>query len=323
VSSEPGHPGVDVLSDSAAVVVQDRPVVGLSPWLAGVVALCGDTDRLFQVVTADTARVTVPLEEVLRADGARWVVPREDGTGYRDGLRGDPLRWDGFAYVPDPDVRPAVPVPGQVTGGTVRVDVTVRHDATADALLGGVAEDVTVALTGQPPAGWGTAEPVTQPWRRLDLTAFCRERAPRPAHLVLVGASAVGTVEVRRVPSGLLERVRIAAGSADGPDTGAVDRLAADLADRYDVRTMIATLHPGRADATVAPRYLGTPLPYGLLLGPEGVQERGTEHALAAPAPSAEIVGTPRNPSVWFGLTSPHADAGAVLADVLAHFGLA
>ncbi|WP_446461003.1 DUF6177 family protein [Streptomyces sp. BRA346] len=42
-------------------------------------------------------------------------------------------------------------------------------------------------LTGAPPAGWSTAEPVNLPWSTRQLTDLARQRAPQPTWLIAVG----------------------------------------------------------------------------------------------------------------------------------------
>ncbi|SBW22827.1 hypothetical protein FDG2_3190 [Candidatus Protofrankia californiensis] len=114
-------------------------------------------------------------------------------------------------------------------------------------------------------------------------------------------------------------------GSISQPDTEAIDGLAEYLADRYTVRTLTVGLRPGRSDCTVEPRYAGHPIPYGLLVGPEGIAERGLEHARTAPAPHVLLTGPANRPSCWIrivGGEGAQADPGKVLADTLAHFGL-
>jgi hypothetical protein len=330
------HPGVDVFTDQAAVVLQERPIVALSSWLADTIATANRTSRLVQLVTPADSRLTLPLEEALRAVGGRWVVRDEQSLRYFDGLRGESLAWSGAAFLPTGGNGPVdAAAPSEVTGGTVRIDVTVIHPATEELQIGRLAELCLSTLTGHGPTGWGTAEPVTQPWNRAELTAYCRQRAPAPSILVLVGSGAIGMLRVSRRPSGVVERLSLAVGSEQAPDLPAIDGLAVQLADAQSatVRTMLATLRPGRSDATVGPVFTGWPVPYGVLIGPEPIAEHGAEHALAAPAPHVRLHGPLDRPSCWCRLVGPglSADNGKgtphdaspsqALANVLSHFG--
>ncbi|MEN3356475.1 MAG: hypothetical protein V7637_457 [Mycobacteriales bacterium] len=331
------HPAVDVLTDAAAVVLQERRIVPLSRWLADAIAAATGESKLIQVVTPPTSRLTTPLEATLLAVGGRWVV-RDAAGGYYDGLRGERLHWSGSAFEPTGDATPApgFAPPAEVSGGTIRLRLVVLHAATGQTELGGVVADCMDALTGRPPAGWGVAEPASEHWNQRQLTDHCRRLAPEPAALVVVGGSAetpaVGTLAVSRRPAGVVERLSLAVGCREVPDYDRLDRLAEHLASRPEptVRTMLVGLLAGRADCTVEARYTGQPVPYGLLVGPEGVAERGLAHARTAPAPHVLLCGPVDRPSCWCRLpgapptpAEPGGDDPAgTLRRVTVHFGL-
>jgi hypothetical protein len=325
--SAPDLPAADLLSDDAVVVVQERPVVPLSRWLAGVIGVAAP--RRLQVVTPATSRITTVLESALRGAGGRWVV-RSAGGGHYDGLRGDPLRWSGSAFVPTGGPAPAeYTTPTEPTGGLVRIRVAARHPATADLELGGLAAGLVERLTGAGPAGWGVAEPASEEWDTGELTRHFRDRMPGPAAVVLVGggaAPALGTMTVSRRPSGIAEQLELAVGSTEAPDQDTLDQVARTLPVGAAVlQTMVVHLAPGRADCTVGPRRTGPPLPYGVLIGPEGVAAAGAGHALAAPAPHVELCGQQFLPSAWcrlMGAGDLPADPRRTLAAVLRHFGV-
>lgn len=326
--SAPDLMAVDVLTDDAAVVLQERAVVSLSRWLADVTGVAAP--RRLQVVTPATSRITTVLESTLGAAGGRWVVRTATGDHY-DGLRGDPLRWSGSAFVPSGGPAPAeFTAAPELTGGLVRIRVSARHPATADVELGGLTAGLVGRLTGAPPAGWGVAEPASQEWDQAELTRHLRARMPGPASVVLVGAGAaaraLGTMTVSRRPAGVLEQLELSVGSAEVPDHDTLDQAARTLAVGAAVlQTMVVHLAPGRSDCTVAPRRTGPPLPYGVLIGPEGVAARGAEHALAAPASQVVLCGPPFLPSAWCRLLDggeAPADPRRTLAQVLRHFGV-
>jgi hypothetical protein len=336
-SAQLRYPAVDVLTDAAAVVLQERRIVPLSRWLADAIGAATSESKLLQVVTPSTSRLTTPLESTLLAVGGRWVV-RTAAGGYYDGLRGERLHWSGSAFEPtgEPAAAPEFAPPAEVSGGTIRLDLVVLHAATAQTELGGVVGYCFQALTGRPPAGWGVAEPASEHWNQRQLTDHCRRRASEPAALVVVGGTgetpAVGTLAVSRRPAGVVERLSLAVGCREVPDYDRLDRLAEHLASLPApiVRSMLVGLAAGRADCTVEPRYTGQPVPYGLLVGPEGVAERGPEHARAAPAPHVLLCGPAHRPSCWCRLPgappTPAEPAGndptETLHRVTVHFGL-
>ncbi|MFC5058561.1 DUF6177 family protein [Saccharothrix xinjiangensis] len=216
------------------LIVQDRPVVGLSTRLIDAARSGG---RL-QLLTPAGTRLTLPAADLLRCADADWVV--RSGEEHFDGHTGRRMRWDGAEFVPDG------PVPPPAATGLFVLDVAVRHPAAEATGLGGVLEECVAALTGGEVAGWGAAEPVTQRWSRTGLTGFCRERAPRPTKVVVVGGTEVnraqGALTAVRVTGGVLEHVRV--GVVSPVD---IEPLFTGLGDRYDLRLALATRLPGRA----------------------------------------------------------------------------
>jgi hypothetical protein len=202
----------------------------------------------------------------------------------------------------------------------------VRHTATATARLGGALEGLCVALSGEPPRGWGTAEPATEPWDPGRLTALARRRAPDPTLLVVVGGAdrqAVGTLRVTRAASGVDETLTLVVGHPDRVPLDTLPAAAEAVAERVALVSMLAQLRPGRADTTWEPRLRGLPVPVGVAVGPEEVARLGLDHALSAPAPAARPLGRDRHPAVWFHLGDPTTPTGwEYLAAVLRHFGL-
>ncbi|WP_433260122.1 DUF6177 family protein [Actinosynnema sp. CS-041913] len=244
------HPAVDLCTSATALISQQRSVVGLSTWLLDAANSCAAAGRRLQLLTPITSRLTRPAADVLRCDDADWVVWSDGGAS--DGFTGRPMSWHGQGFTPDGPA-PAVGLPSS-SGGAVVLDLVVRHRLTASTEVGGVLEDCVAGLTGGEVTGWGVAEPVTQRWSRARLTEFCRERAPRPTKLVVVGRpSVLGTLAVAVVGGAVLEHLHVGVGSPAGADQAAVDRLRTRLVARYDVRLAHATFQPGRTDGTVEP----------------------------------------------------------------------
>jgi hypothetical protein len=327
------HPAVDVVTERVAVVLQDRPVVPFTAWLADAVRVCADADRGLQVVTPTHTRLTTPLRLALDGPDTRWVVRDRTGATCYDGLSGRLLHWDGSAFAPTAragkGAAPALAAeflqPDTPTDRQLVLDVRVRHAATATATLGGTVAEMCSALTGQPPRGWGAAEPATQPWEPEELTALARRRAPRPTWLVVVGGGdrpAVGTLQVARAASGVDEALKLVVGCAGEVPLPALAGAAEAVAARHALVSMLAQVRPGRADTTWEPRLSGPPVPVAMAVGHEGIRRRGLEHALAAPVPQARRIGEQNRPGVWFGLGDGGSGSGwEHLAEVLRHLG--
>ncbi|WP_461031056.1 DUF6177 family protein, partial [Streptomyces sparsus] len=147
------QPAVDVLSDSSAVVIQDRPVVAMTAWLSDALRAAVDSGRGLQIVTPRTSRLTLPTRAALSGPPNRWVVNDGEG-GYYDGLSGAELRWQDGGFTSTGTPAPAFTEPARRArslhaGGErqIAVSVRTRQPADRDLLLGGALETVWRRLT--------------------------------------------------------------------------------------------------------------------------------------------------------------------------------
>ncbi len=272
------HPAADHVTAEALVVEQNRSVVALSTWVVDAAAVAAGAGRLLQILTPADCVITYPLELLLRDGGGQWVT--REGAAFRDGFTAAPMAWSGTRFAPVDGPVPE-PRPG-LGGGGLEVQVTSLHPVTDELELGATTAAVMTALTGGGPAGWGAAEPVTQPWSPRELTAACRERAPDPTALAVVGRGAVGRVHVSRVDSGVLEEVRISGPGVRAVGAAPLERLADQLGGT--ARSMIVAMHPTRLGGARPAQPSPPAVPYGILLGGSVVAQRGADHARCAPA---------------------------------------
>ncbi|SPE56236.1 hypothetical protein SNS2_2971 [Streptomyces netropsis] len=309
------HPaGIDMLTDKAAVVIQDRPVVAATTWLTDVMSATLRSERELHIVTPPGTRLTLPTRTLLDRLPSRWVV-RDGECGYYDGLSGAVLRWhDGtFAPVTEADGGPRIadafrPRPG--TGGQQQLLLSIRtvHPADERLVLGGALECAWQVLTGAPPAGWSTAEPINVPWSPRQLTELARARARQsaPSWLVVVGSPdrpAIATVRVARTGAGVEEHVTLAFGIAgdQAPLVNALPELAKSLATRHNLASMITELRAGRADLTTPAHYEPPSVPLSLTLGPDAVADLGLHHARSAPVDAALTqIGPGSRPAMYY-----------------------
>lgn len=291
----------DRVTPAAVIVEQDRYQVSLTSRLTAALAQAARGGKVLQILTPSTSRLTYPLEVLLRDGGGQWVV--RDGPGFRDGLTGAPLRWSGELFTPS---GPAPPPTSPPLGG-IEIDVVTHHPAAA-LRLGTAADAVARACTGVAPTGWGVAEPATQPWSPRELTAHCRDRAPDPTALVVVGEGLAGTIHVGGVAAGVAERVRITT-RVMTPDER--DALAEELSPT--VRTMAVG---ARAAGSRPAGHLLPPVPHAVLIGASVVEPHGAEHARRAPATRVRMLG----PACWCILTGGAVAPFEQLAAVLTHF---
>ncbi|RCH68800.1 hypothetical protein DT019_09055 [Streptomyces sp. SDr-06] len=276
----PDHqpPAVDIQTDRASVVVQDRPVTALTTWLSSALAETTAQGRALQLVTPPMSRLTLPVRAALAFGPHRWVVQHPE-TGYYDGLRGARLQWSDGAFTEErgPDGASVVaetftaPADAATPEGERQLALSLQtvHPATADLVLGGALEAAWQHLTGARPTGWGTAEPVHLPWSKRELTDLARTRAQKgaPTFFITLGAReqpAIATTRVLHTPAGIEEHTTLVLGYRSDdtvpPDT-ALSELARHLTARHNLATLFVTVRPARRDLTAAPHAEHSPAP--------------------------------------------------------------
>ncbi|WUH98118.1 DUF6177 family protein [Spirillospora sp. NBC_00431] len=288
---------VDALTDQAMVVLQDRPLVPLSGWLAKALGDCAASGRTLQLVTPLDSRLSLPLRTAASGNEAQWVV--RNGDGYYEGLTGRPLKWSGTTFVPVPEARDYAPGfttrPSAPIGSQLTLVYRTRHGAEGD--LGGPVERLLQLLTGKPPSALGASEPLEHPWRADRFTEYARGRStarlivggdgPRPAQAICDFTAAAGGIvaEVSTVTVGYLPE--------DPPPLQHLPTLVGALAADQPVASLFVQVTPGRADLTTEPRWTGAPAPValavaGTVTGPNGLP--------------GQQVGPPRAPLTFFPL---------------------
>ncbi|PIM73565.1 hypothetical protein CTU88_07400 [Streptomyces sp. JV178] len=293
-SAGAGQPAVDVVTENAAVVLIDRPVVALTSWLAEIMRTAVSSRRSLQIVTPPEVRLSAPARTTLARVPNRWVV-RDPECGYYDGLSGAVLRWQDGAFSPALSEDGAATVAAAFTrraeeapGRRLIVAMRTAHRPDERLLLGGALETAWETLTGSAPAGWGTAEPVNLPWSPRQLTDLARERMPEPSQLIVVGRPerpAIATLRVTRTTKGVEEDMVLTVGYGrdEEPPLDRVRALAEELVTKHSLRTMLTSVQAAPAGLATAPRLEGPPLPAAFTLGPDDVHDIGRDHARRPP----------------------------------------
>lgn len=324
------QPALTAVTDAVGIVAQDRPVVSQSNGLQSALRATLEAERGFLLLTPSASRITSILKTTLERGFSAWVVREPEGQGWYDGLAGWALRWDGTSYVPivdDDQPRMSSTYAGgeRPVGSQLVVQLRLRHPAAATTALGTPCTLLGVRFTGAKPAGWGISEPVTEPWRQKDLTAFARERAPEPTTMTFVGGGTrpmQGLIDVSRGATGVDESVTVHIGYDQGeePPVGLLDGVLAQLASTATLVTMSAVVMPGRADLTHEPRFTGVATPVAFAAGPEAVGAVGAERALAA-GDGINAIGMGAA-GVLYRFGSDPADAWRQLDHVMRHLGV-
>ncbi|MFD8223957.1 DUF6177 family protein [Streptomyces massasporeus] len=284
-----GSPAVDVLTATTAVVIQDRPLIAMTSWLSDALRSAATAERALQIVTPPTARLTLPLRNALRGLPNRWVV-QDPERGYYDGLSGAVLHWKDGTFTPVHDEQGATRVAEAFAATSDSGDrqliltLRTRHPADENLVLGRAVETAFRHLTGAPPAGWSTAEPVNLPWSSRQLTDLARARAPRPTWLVAVGhpdRPALAILRVLRTPAGVEEDITLALGygSDESPPLDAVEELATALDAGHGLVTLLTSLRAARRDLTVPPSLEAPPVPVAFTLASAEAEAIGQARA--------------------------------------------
>ncbi|MET9578910.1 DUF6177 family protein [Streptomyces massasporeus] len=309
-----GSPAVDVLTATTAVVIQDRPLIAMTSWLSDALRSAATAERALQIVTPPTARLTLPTRAALRGLPNRWVV-QDAEHGYYDGLSGAVLHWKNGTFTPAHDEQGATSaaeafIPGPDTGERQLIlTLRTRHPAEEPLVLGHALETAFRHLTGAPPAGWSTAEPVNLPWSTRQLTDLARARAPRPTWLVAVGPPgrpALATVRVLRTPAGVEEDMTLALGygSDEAPPLDAIQELATVLDAEHGLVTLLTTVRAARRDLTVPPSLEAPPVPVAFTLGSAEAEAIGQARAGHPPlGPSPTRLGFASRPALHYPLS--------------------
>ncbi|MGW2317381.1 DUF6177 family protein [Streptomyces sp. NPDC001680] len=322
-------PAVDVLTDSTAVLLADRPVLPLTTWLSDILRATLASNRALHIVTPPHVRLTLPLRTALGGAPNRWVVKNPAG-GYYDGLSGAELAWKDGAFAPTatpPKVADAFTKGAKPTAER-RLTVALRtvRSPDADLVLGTALETAWRHLTGASPAGWGTAEPINLPWSTRQLTELARNRSPKPTHALVIGTPdrpAIATHRTSRTTAGIAEDVTLTLGypAAEQVPLDAIEPLAAELVDNHGLTTMLTTLTAADADLTLAPVLTAPPIPVTFTLGARDTQAIGLTHARRPPLAMKPVqLGTAAEPALHYPLGhGTDADAWKALQTLTAH----
>ncbi|MGW2616192.1 DUF6177 family protein [Streptomyces sp. NPDC001500] len=293
VAPDDGQPVVDVLTESTAVVLADRPVLALTTWLSEVLRDTAESGRALHIVTPPHVRLSAPARATLLQPPNRWVV-QDPAQGYYDGLSGAVLRWQDGTFAPARGADGTASVAeafGRTSASPDRqliVAFRTTLPAREDVVLGEGVETAWRTLTGSPPAGWGTAEPVNLPWSPHRLTGLARDRAPEPTHLVVAGRPgrpALAWIRVTRTTEGVEQDVTLTLGYGEGeePPLDAITPLAEALVEGHGLTTMLVSVRRASGDLTTAPVLQAPPLPVAFTLGARDVRGIGLTHARRPP----------------------------------------
>ena len=318
------QPAIDALTDKVAVVIQDRPVVAMTAWLSDAFRATADAELGLQIVTSPGTTLSPAVRNSLTGWPSRWVV-QDERDGYYDGLSGAVLRWQNgmFATVEAADATPddpRTPVAASfkefADTGERQLAISFRtvHPADDRLVLGGALESVWRELTGNPPAGWGTAEPANLPWSLRQLTDVAHDRSPAPTWVVVVGSPerpGLATVRISRTTGGVEEDVTLAFGygADEEPPVDALPRVAEILATRHHLQSMLIQLRKARRDLAVPPRFEGPGVPVAFVLGAEEVREMPGDRARRTPLSEPPVqLGPKTRPALYYPLPGDPSD---------------
>lgn len=322
------HPTVDLLTRTRAVMICQRPVVGLSSWLVDAARRSIEAGLVPTVVTPRATRLTLPMRSAVDNGLAQWLV-RVVGGGFYDGMSGRQVSFEDEDFVTGEEIAPEFGEVVEPDAWQVLIALSVEHRAAIHTQLGGAVETLARAFTGVRPAGWGAHEPATETWGRADLTTFARRRMPADSRVVVIGAGAgtlSATTSVERTERGVEESLLCMVNA--GPLSRQIEDVAeqartalTELAGQETLGFAVAHLRPGRADLTEPSHEAAELLPLTILVGPRAVRGLGRQRLEQAPLPAPVAVGRARVPTLRFDLGGRSGLAWLQLADLVSYLG--
>ncbi|WP_167398992.1 DUF6177 family protein [Arthrobacter pityocampae] len=281
------HP-FDYATGGLCAVLQDKPIVSLSSWIARGYTAAAASGRQFAVLTPSSATLTLPLTTLLSGPGCRWIATSPTNTLY-DGFTGQALEFSSDGVVPrtGPEVESSFLLAEPRPSGYLHVRAETVHQASLSARVGSFTEAVFSALTGAEPVAWGLHEPVSESWDAEAVSSFTYTRSPRSTRLVVLGAPGagssspiptIGVLTVERTADAVVESLEVLAES-DDPRPAAELQAMAEILHAARARTALIGHGVGFTGLTRPARFTGSTVPAVALFGPEALAATGAARA--------------------------------------------
>lgn len=211
-----GDPPFDFVTESSALALQTRPVVGLTPWVTTCLLWARDHGRTFVLLTPRSTRLTPVMAAMVDRGAIQWIAD-EHGVAH-DVRTAAQMRWNGLDFVlvdPPSPVRPDAPPRNRVWSLAVEIDTI--HGRSEEVSVGALARNVAESCQVGPLTGQGLMEPVEGAFDEASLTSYSQTESPEPARFLLAGegADAVGSLVPQ--PVGLLERMELVGDAPPAP----------------------------------------------------------------------------------------------------------
>ncbi|WP_131798113.1 DUF6177 family protein [Clavibacter tessellarius] len=311
------HPLVDDMGPGWVRTETDALRVGASSGRLDLLTYALRNRSTLILVTRPSARLTVPLFQLLQATGSEWRTRDDDGTLRRalTGVAVDRPVADGLEEIPrrrergTPD-RPGPWPSGQQAdaplGAWLQFAVATHHPARAETMLGRGLQELVNEIDPDTTISWGTSEPTTLAWDRRVLTRTARERMPRGSRFFAAGHGASAfraTITVTRTALGVTEETSVVFAVAEevaGSDAAARHALSR-VARRQRLLVGSAWTLRGGTDCTVTAGREVVPDPVAAAVGPHVVRMLDLEGAGADRVPGAVKVGRLRAEALLVG----------------------
>ncbi|MGB3827783.1 MAG: DUF6177 family protein [Ornithinimicrobium sp.] len=196
----PGDVPCDLVTESCAIFLQTRAVLGLTPW--SVMAMDWASARGLTPVflTPGISRLSPVMHHCASRGACLWV--RQGAEGMHDGATGRAAAWDGCEFVPSA----ARPWPVAERGAwEVVIEGERLHPGASPVRVGDFVQAVHEACGLEGPHSWGPAEPTGQPWDVSAVNAHARSASPEQSRLVVRSSTGEAIVTVTPEPVGIQE----------------------------------------------------------------------------------------------------------------------
>lgn len=277
----------DYASRGLCAILQDKPVVSLSSWIAYGAAAAARSGRQFAVLTPSNATITFPLAVLLGNSSCSWIATSPTNSLY-DGFTGRALQWGTDGVVPRGDeVEEHFLLAEPRPSGYVHVRAEIVHQASFAATVGTFTEAVVEAVTGASPIGWGLHEPVSETWDAAAVSSFSFDRSPRESRFVVIGAprvgsslpiSTTGVLTVERTATAVVETIELLVHSDDPLGQAELEAFA-EAMHRARARTALVGHGVGYTALTRPARFTGATVPACAVFGAEALTGIGAKDA--------------------------------------------
>lgn len=268
----------DLVTSKTCLLLQGRPIVGLSSLVARTHQQAQRSNRVFTLVTRANSALTLALTKFINSTRSYWIVEHPDGA--YDGLTGRRAQWQQDSFQLYAALHPAYLSNAAVDERAIWVQAEALHSYSDDPTLGIFATRVLAGAGYAPPVRFDVMEPLTAAYSPEAVTEHARRHSPQAT--IGIASSSEGDALIISLPTrdGVEERLEFC-----GP-------CPKDLSRALLEHCLRAALEAGARNASIGyrklaygrmtgPRYLRKLLPLGFAVHERAMPHTSLEQVIA------------------------------------------